>query len=282
MILIAESGSSKCEWWLIIGGEVIKTYETQGFNPYYHSIEEIENGIQQNSEFFAIRNDVQQIRYLGAGCSTQDKCEIVSKGLEKVFSNASIKVEHDLLGAAYATYNGEPGIVGILGTGSNSCFFDGKKLMQKTPSLGFIMGDEGGGGYFGKKLVTAFAYGWLDDEISKDFSDTYQYSVDQLIHRVNSEPHANVFLAGFMPFLAKHQSNPFIENLLVSGMEEYLVNHVLPFKKSSQVPIHFVGSVAHYFKKHISIAADIHGFQIGNIIQKPGKNLVDYFLKFGI
>ena len=189
-------------------------------------------------------------------------------------------VEHDLLGAAYATYTGEPNITGILGTGSNACYFDGKELIQKTPSLGFVMGDEGSGGYFGKKLVQAHCYGWLKKEISEDFENTYKYAIPQLIHRVNSEPHANVFLASFMPFVGKYQSDDFMAEMLKNGMKEYFTTHILPLQMTGNVPVNFIGSVAYHFQDVLKETAQDFDMKWGEVIQKPGSRIVNYFLDF--
>ncbi len=280
MILIADSGSTKCDWSLIRDHQMVAEYSTMGFNPFYHNQEAIAKGILANSELVAIKDEIKGVRYLGSGCSDSQKRTIVHQGLMSVFSQAEIVVEHDLLGAAYATYDGEPSITGILGTGSNACLFDGTNLIQKTPSLGFIMGDEGGGGYFGKKLVTAYCYNTLDVEIAKDFEKSYQMSIPQLIHRVNSEPHANVFLAGFMPFFAKHKSNPGIHKILLEGIEAYFNTHILPFDFPQNLKINFIGSVAFFFQDIVSEVAHRHGLQIGVVIQKPGSRIVDYFLKY--
>ena len=282
MILIADCGSTKCDWSLINNGKVDSEYYTQGFNPYFHSEEEIIAGIHVNTKLVDVSHQVKLIRYLGAGCSTKEMTERVKGALEKVFINAKVIVEHDLLGAAFATYQGEPAITGILGTGSNVCYFDGKNLHQKTPSLGFIMGDEGSGAYFGKKLVTAFCYGWLPKEVEDDFVNTYNLTASELIGKVNSQPHANVFLASLMPFVTKNKANPYINKMVVDGMDAYFKTHVLCFENAKEVKIHFVGSIAHFWDDAIYSVAHKYGLTIGQIIQKPGSMVVDYFLKYGI
>ena len=279
MILIADCGSTKCDW-SILENENITTTSSTGINPFFHSIEEIKNGIAHNPQLEDIKLLVTKVYFLGAGCSSEEKQNIVLKALGLVFTNAEISVKHDLLGAAYATYKGEPSITGILGTGSNSCYFDGKQLIEKTPSLGFIIGDEGSGGYFGKKLVTAYCYGWLPKNISKDFEKTFQKSIPELIHRVNSEPHANAFLASMMPFIYQYKNVPFIKKMLNDGMLEYFENHILPFEQSKSVKIHFVGSVAHYFSENIHTVAKKLHLNIGQIIQKPGPKVVAYFKSY--
>jgi len=280
MILIADSGSTKTDWTIIKGKKVIDKFTTMGFNPFFHSSQEIIEGLKKLDVVIKIKEEVAKIYYLGAGCSTAGNIKIVANGLSQVFENADLSIEHDLKGAAYATYNGKPAITGILGTGSNACYFDGKNVFEKTPSLGFIMGDEGGGGYFGKKLVIAHCYGWLPKEISQDFEEIYKLSIPELIRKVNSEPHANVFLASFMPFISKYKNHPYLHKMLVAGMTEYFENHILPFEESKNVEIHFVGSVAHHFSDSIHEAAEKLNLKIGQIIQKPSEGLVQYFLNY--
>ena len=282
MILIADSGSTKTDWTIVSKNQINGKATTMGFNPFFHSSSDIVLGIGDSFILAQLELEISRIYYLGAGCSTTQNKNIVEKALKEAFPNAKISVEHDLLGAAYATYQGTPAITGILGTGSNACYFDGKNVFEKTPSLGFIMGDEGGGGYFGKKLVTAHCYGWLPKEISADFEKTFDITIPELIRRVNSEPHANVFLAGFMPFISKYKEHPYLHKMLVEGMTEYFENHILPFEESKNVEIHFVGSVAHHFSGSIYEAAKKLDLKIGQIVQKPAENLVRYFLDYVI
>lgn len=279
MVLIAEAGSTKCDWTIIKGTDENQT-STMGFNPFFHSEKEIVEGIKQNSELIDLASIVTQVFYLGAGCSSERNRTKVHNALSYIFESAKIQVDHDLTGAAYATYQGEPAITAILGTGSNACYFDGKNVFQEIPSLGFILGDEGSGGYFGKKLITAYCYKQLPNSLTLEFEQTFPYRASELIHRVNSVPHANVFLAEFMPFISKHKENEFIRKMLIEGMTHFLKTHVLVFENAQNMPIHFIGSVAYYFQDYIREAAKNLSLSTGVFIQKPGSHVVEYIKRY--
>ena len=153
-MLIAESGSTKTDWVLVKNGVVYKRYKTMGYNPFFHNETIIYNSIKQDREMQSISNQVDYVYFYGAGCSSNELNAIVEKALQRVFTKASILVDHDLLACALATYQGEPAISCILGTGSNSCLFDGENLIEQVPALGYILGDEGSGSYYGKKLIS--------------------------------------------------------------------------------------------------------------------------------
>lgn len=281
MILIAESGSTKCDWSLIYNRQVEECFYTKGINPFYNTKQQILNRINDNKALIQFSSQISTIHFLGSGCSSIEKQNIVKSALQIIFPESKITVSHDLLGAAYATYQGSPAITAILGTGSNACLFDGIELSQKKPSLGFIMGDEGSGSYFGKKLIAAHCYGELDQTLSKNLAAFLNMDCNQLIHRVNSEPNANVFLASTMPFIAQHRENSFMRNMLFEGMERFLKTHLLPFKEATHVNVNFVGSVAYYFKDILIEICKQNNLSIGLIIQKPGKRIADYYIKFG-
>ena len=158
MIFIIESGSTKSDWVLIDDKNNQSFYKTIGFNPYFHSSAIIDSEIRKNAELIALVDEIDRIYFYGAGCSSEELNNIVHNGLSSVFTSAKIIVEHDLLACAYATYDGSPGISCILGTGSNSCYFDGNDLIEEVPALGYVLGDEGSGSYFGKFLLSSYLY----------------------------------------------------------------------------------------------------------------------------
>ena len=281
MILIADSGSTKCDWVCIQsdGEEVLRT-KTMGFNPYFHSSDEISNALAENPEIVGIKNDVSAVYFYGTGCSTKERNLIVQEALKVSFPMAKSTVNHDLLGAAYSAYDGEENITCILGTGSNSCMFDGKKLTQSVPSLGYILGDEGSGAFFGKKLLSAFLYNHLPIEISDDFTNSYGLETHEIITNIYVKPNANTYLASFAPFLTRHKSNPFIKSMLHNGMKEFLSVHVMSYPNALDLKMNFIGSIAFHFQDSIYSAAKELGLSIGNFIQAPVDGLVDYHKKY--
>jgi glucosamine kinase len=281
MILIADSGSTKCDWALIDDkGNRLANFQTVGLNPYFHSPEVTENAIHANADLMKIAGDVKHIFFYGAGSSTPEMCAIMHAGLARVFKQADIVVDHDQLGSAMATYDGEPCIACILGTGSNSCFFDGKNVYEEIPSLAYILGDEASGGYFGKILLQEYFYKKLPEDLRIAFQEKYAPSKDDIINKIYRQPNANVYLASFMKFLGEHKDHPHVLNWVKMGMIHFINIHVKCFKNYRDVPVHFVGSIGEIFRPCLEEAAQETGIRLGRIIRKPIDGLVDYHLKY--
>ncbi len=280
MYLIADSGSTKCNWLLTNdNGEQLGRYDTIGFNPLFQSSEDIALEIKQNEALFAIASQVQKVFYYGAGVSSDEKARIVRRALSHVFANAAIATGHDLTAAAYASYNGTPCICCILGTGSNSCFFDGETLSEKVPSLGFILGDEGSGAYFGKQLVSAYLYNKLPEEMARELESDYALTKADIFEAVYQKPRPNVYLARLAPFIHKHKQHPLIADILHKGFVAFITEHVLCYEHVKQTPVNFVGSIAHIFSAELHKAAQECGITIGEIIQQPIDRLVRYHVE---
>ena len=219
-----------------------------GFNPYFHDADLVEREMNANSQAMSMAGSVDRVFFYGAGSSSPELCAVIAEGLRRVFTNAEVHVGHDLDGAAYSTYTGEPAVTCILGTGSNSCLFDGTTVSEEVPALAYVLGDEGSGSWFGKKLLAAFLYGQLPEVIHNDFEAEYGLDKLSITKRVYQEPNANVFLASFMTFLGRHKDHPFVQGWLDEGFKAFLDVHVKCFEGASGVPIHFVGSVAYHFQ----------------------------------
>ncbi|MDZ4823851.1 MAG: ATPase [Flavobacteriales bacterium] len=281
MILIADSGSTKCDWALIDEkGSRLGDFETTGLNPYFHDEEKIENALRENNSLSITSKDITHVFFYGAGSSNEEMCAIMKRGLARVFSSAEILVEHDLLGSAMATYDGESCISCILGTGSNSCFFDGKKVYEEVPSLAYILGDEASGSYFGKILLREYFYKQLPEDLRDDFEKAYAPTKSEIISKIYREPNANTYLAGFMKFIGEHRDHPHVMNWVTEGMKHFIQIHVKCFSNWKEVPVHFVGSIGHYFEHCLRNAAKQEGIRLGRIIQKPIDGLVEYHVRF--
>lgn len=281
MILIADSGSTKCDWLMIDEkGNRLGVFKTMGLNPYFHSEKIFCNAVLQNSELEAVASEVNYVFFYGAGASTPTLCKIAERGLSVAFPAAKVLVDHDLVGAAYSTYSGEPAITCILGTGSNSCFFDGNKVTEEVPSLAYIVGDEGSGSYFGKILLRAYFYKKLPKELLEAFEARYDLDKDEFIDKVYNQPNANVYLASFMRFFGDHRDHPLIHQWVKDGVNEFVDVHVKCFPNWQEVPVHFVGSIGYYFTEVIQEVATENGFKLGQIIKKPIDALVDYHIRY--
>lgn len=281
MILISDSGSTKADWVAVSNGVITGEYSTKGFNPFFHDQNFIITELDNNEGLCAIRDKISAVYFFGAGCSSPDRNSVIAEGLMLFFKNAIVSVEHDMLGCALSVCDGEPGLACIIGTGSNICFFDGRYVGSTRHGLGYVLGDEASGSYFGKKLLAWYIYGLLPEHLGKSFSEKYQLSKEDIIRRVYKEPNPNVFLASFATFLSDHGTDPFIRNLIRKGMEEFFETNVQAYDEYKHYPVHFAGSIAHFFSDVIREVAQAKNIVVGNIIRKPISGLAEYFMKGG-
>ena len=279
-VLIADSGSTKCDWQLLdASGKELMEFHTMGFNPYFHSADKVEEVMSAHADVQAICSEVSHVYFYGAGSSTAPLCAIIQEGLQRVFGSAEVVVDHDLVGAAYSTYDGRPGVTCIIGTGSNSCHFDGNTVTEEVPALAYILGDEASGSWHGKKLLAARLYRHLPAEVEADFDATYGLSKDAIINRVYINPDPNVFLASFMTFIGKHKSQPLFQEWLAEGFRTFLNVHVKCFAGWQKEPVHFIGSVAYHFQEELRTQCAKEGIEVGSIIKKPIDGLASYHLQ---
>ena len=279
MILIAESGSTKTDWVLVGKNNNLSYFKTMGFNPFFHASEFIAEEIKSNSDLNASSSKVTRVYFYGAGCSSKNMSSIVQKGLKQVFNNADISVDHDLLACAYSTYEGEPSISCILGTGSNSCYFDGENLIEEVPAIAYVLGDEGSGSYYGKKLLRDYLYNLLPVNIKEDLEKQLGISKSIIFENVYMKPHANVYLASFMKFINTQYHTDYVVNMIEHGMEEFIKIHVCCYPNYKNVKTHFIGSISKIFERELKKAAELHDVKLGNIVRKPVDNLVHYHLR---
>lgn len=280
MILIADSGSTKCDWMLISpNGDRLTEFSTMGFNPYFHTTAFVVEQLKLSDELLRIAAQVEHVFFYGAGSSSPELCKRIADALRQVFIKASVTVDHDLVGAAFAVYEGEPCIAAILGTGSNSCFFDGETVHEEVPALAYILGDEGSGSWLGKALLRAYFYNKLPETMRADFDKTFTLTKDDLVDCVYSNPHANVWLAGFAPFVAKHRDEPMVQQWVRDGMEQFVQYHIQCFPNYRSVKTHFVGSVAYHFQDLLRAICEQYEVNCGNILRRPVDSLADYHVK---
>lgn len=277
MILIADSGSSKTSWRLA-DNDSVYAFHTDGLNPYYKTIEQIQAIIKKDliPNLPCKPGDVTYLYFYGAGCSVPAKCEEVKKALAGCFPAAGIDVEHDILEAARACCGHEKGIVCILGTGSNSCSYDGKNITEIIGGLGFILGDEGSGGHIGKTIVAAYLNREMPEDLRADFFNTYKMDRAAIDKRVYLEPNFNKFLASFSLFAEKHITHPFIQNLLKECFALFLDKHVCRYAGYQHTTVHFVGSVAYYYKDILIEVCHKRDIKTGKFILEPVEELVAF------
>ncbi len=276
MILVADSGATKCDWMFVSENEEPVKVSTIGFSPFFHSEAFITNNIKQSTEFKKRAELVDQIYYYGTGCSSKPRKAHMQRALKAVCSNASIYVDHDLNGAAYAACMGEEGIACILGTGSNACYFNGVGIEEGVPALGHRLGDEGSGSYFGRKLLSKYLYKRLPEYLQNKLENDYGLNKEIIFENVYSKPHENVYLASFMKSLSDFKEEKWVVDFIYSGLAEFADIHITSLPKHQEIPVNFVGSVAYYFQHILQRVSDDFGFTIGRIVKQPIYNLIEY------
>mgnify|MGYP005989662635 FL=1 len=277
MILIADGGSTKADWIALNDNkqEVFRT-RTLGLNPAVVSDSELRNRIINMFQLMQVKETVEEIHFYGAGCGTPKPVEILRDILKSIFTNAEVTISEDLLAAVYASSGNSEAIVCILGTGSNSCYFDGVNLNVNSPSLGYTIMDEAAGNYFGKILLRDFFYKKMPKAIAKEFEAQFDLEVDLVKYNLYRQPNPNMYLASFAKFMFEYKSEKYIKRIIKKGFQAFFQYRILPFQKDASTPIYFIGSIAFYFKDILDKVASKHDLVITDVIQRPIDNLVQY------
>jgi glucosamine kinase len=273
-ILIADSGSTKCEW-TVVGARKTRSYFTQGMSPYFLSAEQME-GVIEGELKKNLKQNPEEVHFYGTGNKNPRNAKMIAKVLQQAFPGAEVSVDHDLLGAARALCQHEPGIACILGTGSNSCSYNGKKIVRNSPGLGYVLGDEGSGAYLGKKVIQYYLYGIFEKELKEKFEAKYDADAARILENVYKKPLPNRYLASFTMFLSENRGHYMIENIIEDGINDFFYNHVSRYPESNRYPVHFTGSIAFYFKDVVLALCDAYGLTAGTILKSPMEGLVEY------
>lgn len=274
-ILIADSGSTKCEWrW--VGERKSVSYFTQGMSPYFLTDEKMEEVIVTELKSQLKRADPAEVHFYGTGNKDPRNAKRTKKVLRKIFPSAEVTVDHDLLGVSRALCQHERGVACILGTGSNSCYYNGKRIVSNSPGLGYVLGDEGSGAYLGRKVIQYYLYDIFDRELKEKFFKKYQSEAADILDRVYKQPLPNRYLASFTMFLSENRGHYMIENIIEDGLNDFLYYHVSRYPESTKYPVHFVGSIAHYFKDVVMALCAAYGLNAGKIEKSPMDGLVAY------
>lgn len=295
MILIADSGGTKTDWTLLHSPypthwEIVSSFQTQGINPIHQSPDVIsqilgQEMVAQLSTFsrLALINTraletplLSQVElfFYGSGC-TPAQVPVMKQILSKFFLPEKIEVHSDLTAAARALCQHEPGIASILGTGSNSCLYDGEKIVQNTPALGYILGDEGGGAVLGRLFMNAIFKNPAFADIRDSYLKETKLTQADIINKVYREPLANRFLATTSLFISQHLDNQLLRDLVMQNFRQFFRSNILPYQRPD-LPVHFVGSMAHHYEELLTIAAEQEGFHLGHIMKSPMKGLIAY------
>ena len=274
MILIADSGSTKTDWCLVDNGVLVKQIFTKGTNPFFQTEDEISAEVSENLLPYLDTAKVDAVWFYGAGCAFPEKNEIVRAAIARHL-DVPIEVGSDLLGAARGLCGRQPGIACILGTGSNSCFYDGKEIVSNVSPLGFILGDEGSGAVLGKMLVGDVLKNQLAAALKEEFLSRYELTPAIILERVYKKPFPNRFLASLSPFLVEHLDVPEIHTLVLNGFKAFFDRNVKQYDYK-QYPVHLIGSLAYYYRSVLQEAAEQTGVRLGTIKQSPMEGLISY------
>ena len=265
MLLVADAGSTKTQW----KTESAPLIETMGFNPFFHSTEFVLNEIEKSEGLQAIKTEVTQLYFYGAACSSEDRKTVIKNALTPFFPNAKIYIGHDLEAAAYATHNGLPNIACIIGTGSNSCLYDGKTLIEVVPSLGYILGDEGSGSYFGKQLLIDFLYHKSPSATHDLLTQKYALTKEIIFDNVYKKPNANVYLASFSKVLSETSDTDYVTALVKRGFTHFVEQHVCCYPNFTDYEVSFVGSLAFHFQYIIAEVLKERNAKAGVFLKSP-------------
>lgn len=278
MKLVVDSGSTKTDWGFFSSLSDVRIFKTQGINPCHQSADEIKGIISGELLSQTAGIDAQavtQVFYYGAGCATESICSQMAGMLAEYFPAAAILVDSDMLGAARALCGHSEGVACVLGTGSNSCLYNGKEIVDQVPSLGYILGDEGSSAALGCRFISDCLKRQLPEQVSKEFMERYSLTKDIIIENVYRKPLPNRYIAGFAPFIYDKRAVPEVHKLIIQCFSDFFTRNVISYHKP-WMPVHFVGSLANSFADELKETAEQLGMTIGKIEASPMNGLVDY------
>lgn len=286
MLVITDGGSTKCDWiFMDDNGKVVAQARTQGLNPAVVSEKELRNRIANHDDFQQYFDKVKKLDFYGAGCGTKTPVAILRMTLETLFPNAKVDINEDTVAAVYAATT-EPGIVCILGTGSNSCYFDGKNVIGSVASLGYTLMDEASGNYFGKRLIRDYFYKKMPTVLASEFEKRFNLDSDEIKLNLYKRPNPNMYLASFAEFIFDPgesrpknavEINGYFYKLISEGINKFIEYRILCYKESQNVPIHFIGSIAHFSEDIIRDCFKPYNLELGNIVRRPIDGLIKYY-----
>lgn len=280
MILIADGGSTKTNWCLITEEEKKTLFNTEGYNPYFSSTDYIIDSLNKNLPSDLKRSEIKEVNYYGAGVHNEEKSKIVADAMKVIFPNAKINIGHDLLAAARALLGDERGFAAILGTGTNTCIYDGEDIEFNIDSLAYILGDEGSGCYIGKKLLSDYIRGYMPDNVREVFWETFKLTPEDILNKVYTEPLPNRFCASFSKFVYDITTNiEYSRNLVKSSFNDFFKNLVSHYPNYKSYKLNCIGSVAYNFRNILEEVANEYDMELGKIIRSPIDDLVSYHTK---
>ncbi len=275
IILIADSGSTKCEWCLLDNGKKKKII-TPAISPYFVTPAETTAILTNNLLKKLGTAKIDAVYFYGTGLRDPENAKSMKGVLKKLFPKTIIEIQHDLMGAARALCGDTKGIACILGTGSNSCYFNGKKIEKNSPGLGYVLGDEGSGAYLGKKVIQYYLYKTFDEDLNARFEKRFNETHENILYNVYKMPLPNRYLASFAIFLAENRGHFMVENILEDGLNDFFFTHLYKYKESWTLPIHFIGSIAFGFRDVLKELCSGYELELGKVLKTPMQGLIEY------
>lgn len=278
MIAVVYSGSRHADWKLAEKGRIVSEFKTPGINPFFSDETHIVQLLDKSVDLINNAEKINWVYFFGAGASSKERQDIVTKALSSFFRFSKVVVEHDLKAAALASCGDEKGIVGILGSGSNAAYFDGKKIADNNFGLGYILGDEGSANWLGRRLLKSFLNDLMPSDFSEKFLKKYDLDRTQILDKVYRKAEPALYLSSFVDFLMDNQSHPFVKKLVTEGFDLYFKTYIKPLRE--QFPageIHMLGTVAAGFEEYLIDAASLNNLKISSVIKEPIYNLLKYY-----
>ncbi len=271
MIFIVDSGSTKTDWIALDdSGQVLFSTQTLGLNPQVLPSAILTERIINNYDLYQNREKVSHVHFYGAGCGVESPAKRIEKVFTEIFTQSNFSILEDTYAAVYAaTQPNDPAIVCIMGTGSNCTYFDGKEIEQRITSLGYVLMDEASGNFFGKQLIRAYYFKTMPEALAKKFEDQYDLSPDTIKENVYRRENPNTYLAKFAQFIIQHKQVPEMKTIIEDGLQRFISHQILQFEDAKDVPIHFIGSIAHYLQDEIDTALKKNGLRLGNVVKRP-------------
>jgi N-acetylglucosamine kinase-like BadF-type ATPase len=280
MIIIADGGSTKTNWCLVTEEGKKVYFNTEGYNPYFSPTAYIIKSLDETLPTDLERDEITEVNYYGAGCSTDEMRKVVEDAMQVIFKNAKVFIGHDLLAAARSLLFDKEGFAAILGTGTNTCLYDGKRVTHNIDSGAYILGDEGSGCYIGKKLLVDYLRGYMPDAVRKNFWETYKLTPDDINEIVYTQPRANRFCASFSKFVYDSPIHlEYSRNIVRTSFEDFFRNLVTHYPDYQKYTFNCIGSVGYNFRNVLEEVVEENGMVVGNIIRSPIDNLVKFHLE---
>ncbi len=277
MKLIIDCGSTKADWVVMDGENVVLSMQTGGFNPNYSDKDFISSIILDKSLYKSYFQDITEIFFYGTGCGKQENCNLIEDVFKIIFPHANFVVTHDIMAACHAIFGKKEGIACILGTGSNSCLYNGENIVDKAVSLGYILGDEGSANHIGRTLVRDYFYNKMPSELSVKLEKEYDLNISEFIDNVYHKSQVSKYLAMFSKFAYENINHDYIKSLCSKCFDDFIEYFILKFKPNSDIEIGFVGSIAYYFQDILSERLEDKGLKINKIIKSPIEGLIEYY-----